>query len=150
MLTSVNKCNLTLNRFSKFNSCFILNSISEIDNNIIEEIDEKEPNLFENIKKDILNKYFEPFFDKDISIPDNFYIYKDLILNLKIYKHLTNYALLITLNEINETIEYIVLNEKKVLDYTKGDIININDIQDFKNSFRLIVFLIPMKLKGGI
>ena len=150
VLTSVNKCNLTLNRFSKFNSCFILNSISEIDNNIIEEIDEKEPNLFENIKKDILNKYFEPFFDKDISIPDNFYIYKDLILNLKIYKHLTNYALLITLNEINETIEYIVLNEKKVLDYTKGDIININDIQDFKNSFRLIVFLIPMKLKGGI
>ena len=146
-IIKVNELTFHLKKFSKFNSCFILKSDTNVNKKIIELIDKEEPTLFENINKDILSKYFEPFFYKDISISNDFYIFNDLKIDFGISKHLTNYALLVSINENEKTVEYIVLNEKKVLDYSSDEIKSIKDIKKDASKLRLITFLIPMKLK---
>ena len=146
-ITKVNELTFYLNKFSKFNSCFILKSNTNVDEKFIESIDKEEPTLFVDVKKELLSNYFEPFFERDISIANDFYIYNNLIIDFGIYEHLTNYALLVSIDEKEKKVEYIVLNEKKALDYSSHEIKNIKDIKKDDSKLRLITFLIPMKLK---
>ena len=141
---------LALNKFSKFNSCFIFKSDANLEKNIINFIDSKEPILFDQIKSNKLKKYYKQLFYRDLSITDKFYLYEDLTLNFDLYKHLTNYAILIYINDSKKVIQYIILNENKILDYISDEIKDIKDIDGFdliKNDLRLVTFLIPMKLK---
>ena len=89
-------------------------------------------------------------FYKDLNISQDFYLYKDIKFSFNLYKHLTNYAFLIYVNDSSQDIQYIILSENKVLDYCLNEVKDINDVDTFeliKCDLRLITFLIPMKLK---
>ena len=111
---------------------------------IANSIDKEEPILFDKIKKDKLEKYYEPLFDKDINISENYYIYKNLKFDLNFYDQLTEYSFLIYVKE-NEFI-YIILNKYKILDSSADEIKNIDDVDIDRDNLKLITFLIPMRL----
>ena len=143
LLQKINYFNFSINKFSKFNSCFLLKNDNE---GIGKSINEEEPTIFKKIEKDKLEKYFEPILDKDIQIADNYYIYNKIRCDLQILNNLTNFTLLISLDG-KEDIQYIILDENKILDYSLNKVNKINEIIINNNNLRLIVFLIPMKLK---
>ena len=150
MFSFINKDKLIVSKFSKFNSCFIFKSNTNINNNIITLIDSKEPILFKKINSDKIKKYYKPLFYKDLNISKDFYLYKDIKFSFDLYKHLTNYAFFIYVNDSSQDIQYIILSENKVLDYCLNEVKDINDVDTFeliKCDLRLITFLIPMKLK---
>ena len=150
MFSIINKEKLIVSKFSKFNSCFIFKSNTNINNNIITLIDSKEPILFKKINSDKIKKYYKPLFYKDLNISEDFYLYKDLKFKFDLYKHLNNYAFLIYINGSSQEIQYIILSENKILDYYLNEVKDTKDIDKFdsiKCDLRLITFLIPMKLK---
>jgi len=144
IFNSFNDSEFKVSKFSKFNSCFILNSNINMNEDIANSIDKEEPILFDKIKKDKLEKYYEPLFDKDINISENYYIYINLKFDLNFYDQLTEYSFLIYVKE-NEFI-YIILNKYKILDYSADEIKNIDDVDIDRDNLKLIAFLIPMRL----
>ena len=87
---------------------------------------------------------------KDLNISQDFYLYEEKKFNFDLYKHLTNYAFLIYINDSSQEIQYIILSENKVLDYCLNEVKDIKDIDKFdliKCNLRLVTFLIPIKLK---
>ena len=85
VFNSINNSDFNTSRFSKFNSSFILKeNVDKISNSI----DNEEPVLYKKIDKNKMKKFFEPLFKRDISIPDYYYIYNNLELNLDIINKL--------------------------------------------------------------
>ena len=141
---SFNDSEFKVDKFSKFNSCFILKSDININKDIADSIDKEVPILFDKIIKDKLEKFYEPLFDKDLNISDNYYIYKNLQFDLNFCDYLTEYAFLIYMNE--KEFKYIILNKYKILDYSAEQIKNIDDVDIDRENFKLITFLIPIRL----
>ena len=139
---SINNSDFNISRFSKFNSSFILKENVDMISN---SIDNEEPVLYEKIDKKKMKKFFEPLFKRDISIPDYYYIYNNLELNLDIINKLTNYSLLISLDELGQNVKYIFLNEKLAIEYDSENVVNINSTITNNNNLKLISFLVAIK-----
>lgn len=147
IFNKVNNYNFFVNKFSKFNSCFILKSNTEVNEDTVNLIDNEEPILFDKLKKEKLEKYYEPLFEKDMNLSDKYYLYNNLKFDLDFHKHLTEYSLLVFI--LDDEVKYIIINEQNILDYSTGEKKDIDKVNINRDNLKLITFLIPMILNNN-
>lgn len=135
-----------VNQFSKFNSCFLFKTYLKKYDVVNSQI----PIIIEELKKDILENIFEPLFEKDMNIPEKYYIYEKLKVTLDITKQLTNYSFII-LTDLNDykLIKYIYLEKDSYYDYQSKIIITSKNIKNIQSNYdiKLVAVLIPIKVK---
>lgn len=143
-----NNFTFTISNFSKFSSCFIFKNENFT---IYKDINLETPVLLEEMKREKLDKIYKPLLQKDINIPDNYYIYKDLNVDIGLIKYLTNYSLLILCDRNNyNNIKYICITEDYYIDYISLKLINSRYVKISEYSIKLIAFLIPIQLRNSI